>query len=191
MYQFPDEFRKAYESMTVPLVVFQFENEKVIPLLVSDGFCQLTGLNREKALEMMGASQYNRVHPDDAGKVAKVSDDFAHHRSEYNQLVRCRHEDGYHLLHVIGYWQTMPGGTELAFLTYTDVSASQKAIEDSALKYLLFQQDQFTHRQPHLRSDSRDFKVDLKVQSVQDVEGFVPYDDDGRFHSSEFFTGQP
>ena len=68
MYQFPDEFRKAYESMTVPLVVFQFENEKVIPLLVSDGFCQLTGLNREKALEMMGASQYNRVHPDDAGK---------------------------------------------------------------------------------------------------------------------------
>ena len=143
MYQFPDEFRKAYESMTVPLVVFQFENEKVIPLLVSDGFCQLTGLNREKALEMMGASQYNRVHPDDAGKVAKVSDDFAHHRSEYNQLVRCRHEDGYHLLHVIGYWQTMPGGTELAFLTYTDVSASQKAIEDSALKYLLFQQDQF------------------------------------------------
>jgi EAL domain-containing protein (putative c-di-GMP-specific phosphodiesterase class I)/GGDEF domain-containing protein len=143
MYQFPDEFRKAYELMTVPIVIHQFENEKVIPLLVSDGFCQLTGLNREKALEMMGASQYNRVHPDDAGKVAKVSDDFAHHRSEYNQLVRCRHEDGYHLLHVIGYWQTMPGGTELAFLTYTDVSASQKAIEDSALKYLLFQQDQF------------------------------------------------
>ena len=143
MYQFPDEFRKAYESMTVPLVVFQFENEKVIPLLVSDGFCHLTGLNREKALEMMGASQYNRVHPDDAGKVAKVSDDFAHHRGEYDQLIRCRHEEGYHLIHVVGHWQTMPGGTELAFLTYTDVSASKKVIEDSALKYLLFQQDQF------------------------------------------------
>ena len=143
MYQFPDETRKAYELMTVPLVVYQFENEKVVPLLVSEGFCLLTGLTREKALEMMGASQYNRVHPDDAGKVVKVSDDFAHHRSGYDQLVRCRHEDGYHLLHIIGYWQTMPEGTELAFLTYTDVTASKKVLEDSALKYLLFQQDQF------------------------------------------------
>ncbi len=143
MYQFSDEFRKAYELMTVPLVIHQFENEKVVPLLVSDGFCHLTGLNRKRALEMMGASTYNRVHPDDAGKVAKVSDDFAHHLGNYDQLVRCRHEDGYHLLHVIGYWQTMPDGTELAFLTYTDVSESKKVIENSALKYLLYQQDQF------------------------------------------------
>ena len=143
MYQFSDESRKAYESMTVPLVIHQFENEKVIRLLVSDGFCHLTGLSRQRALEMMGASTYSRVHPDDAGKVAKVSDDFAHHRGNYDQLIRCRHEDGYHLLHVIGYWQTMPDGTELAFLTYTDVSASKKVIEDSALKYLLYQQDQF------------------------------------------------
>ena len=143
MYQFPDEIRKAYESMTIPIVIHQFENEQVIPLLVSDGFCLLTGLSREKAIEMMGASTYHRVHPDDAGKVAKVSDDFAHHRGNYDQLIRCRHEEGYHLIHVIGYWQTMPDGTELAFLTYTDVSASKKVLEDSSLKYLLFQKDQF------------------------------------------------
>ena len=85
MYQFPDEIRKAYESMTIPLVVYQFENEKVVPLLVSEGFCLLTGLDRQRALEMMGASTYHRVHPDDAGKVAKVSDDFAHRRSGYNK----------------------------------------------------------------------------------------------------------
>ena len=95
----------------------------------------------------MGSSQYSRIHPDDVGKVARVSDDFAHHRSDYDQLIRCRRADGYHLLHVIGFWQTMPDGMELAFLTYTDVSASKKTIEDSALKYLLFQQDQF-YRDP-------------------------------------------
>ena len=143
MYQFSDESRKAYESMTVPLVVYQFENEKVVPLLVSEGFCLLTGLNHEKALEMLGTSQYNLIHPDDAGKVAKVSDDFAHHRSDYDLLIRCRHQNGYHLIHAIGYWQTMPNGTELAFLTYTDVTASKKVLEDSSLNYLLFQQDQF------------------------------------------------
>ena len=143
MYQFPDELRKAYESLTIPVVVFQFENEKAVPLLVSDGFCHLTGLDRPRAVRMMSASQYDRVHPDDAGKVARVSDDFAHHRGEYDQLVRCRHEDGYHLIHIIGYRQTMPDGTGLEFLTYMDVSESKKRIESSALKYLLFQQDQF------------------------------------------------
>ena len=143
MYQFPDEIRKAYESMTVPLVIYQFENEKVVPLLVSDGFCLLTGLSHEKALEMLGASQYNLIHPDDAGKVAKVSDDFAHHRGDYDLLIRCRHQDRYHLIHAIGYWQTMTDGTELAFLTYTDVTASKKVLENSSLNYLLFQQDQF------------------------------------------------
>ena len=147
MYQFPEEVRKAYESMTIPIVINQFENEKVVPLLVSDGFCRQIGLDRSKALEVMGSSQYSRIHPDDVGKVARVSDDFAHHRSDYDQLIRCRRADGYHLLHVIGFWQTMPDGMELAFLTYTDVSASKKTIEDSALKYLLFQQDQF-YRDP-------------------------------------------
>ncbi len=139
MYQFSDEFRQAYESLTIPIVIDQFIDEKVVPLLVSDGFCQLTRLDRAKALALMGAGQYDRVHPDNAGKVARVSDDFAHRRiPNYDQLVRARHEDGYHLIHVIGRWQTMSDGTELAFMVYTDVSSSKKVIEDSSLKYLLF-----------------------------------------------------
>ena len=109
MYQFSDEFRQAYESLTIPIVIDQFIDEKVVPLLVSDGFCQLTRLDRAKALALMGAGQYDRVHPDDAGKMARVSDDFAHRRiPNYDQLVRARHEDGYHLIHVIG----LPACTE-------------------------------------------------------------------------------
>lgn len=147
MYHFSDELRSAYESLSIPLVVHQYEDGRIIPLLVSEGFCRLAVLDRDKALRMMENSQYDRVHPDDAGKVARVSIDFANHRCGYDQLVRCRHADGYHLLHIVGYWQTMPDGTELAFLTYVDVSESKKLIEDSALKYLLFQQDQF-YRDP-------------------------------------------
>ena len=191
MYHFSDELRKAYESMTVPLVIYQFENEKVIPLLVSDGFCRLVGLDHEKACQMMGASQYDRIHPDDAGKVARVSDDFAHHRSGYDQLIRCRHEDGYHLLHVIGYWQTMPDSTELAFLTYTDVSESKKLIEDSALKYLLFQQDQF-YRDPLTGLPNINYMhefADERVQAIR-AEGKTPVLIYSDVNSMQFYNNQ-
>ena len=192
MYQFSDEFRQAYESLTIPIVIDQFIDEKVVPLLVSDGFCQLTRLDRAKALALMGAGQYDRVHPDDAGKVARVSNDFAHRRiPNYDQLVRARHEDGYHLIHVIGRWQTMPDGTELAFMVYTDVSSSKKVIEDSALKYLLFQQDQF-YRDPLTGLPNINYMhefADERVQAMR-LDGKTPMLIYSDVNSMQFYNNQ-
>ena len=182
---------QAYESLTFPLVIDQFIDEKVVPLLVSDGFCELTGLDRDKAMILMGAGQYDRVHPDDAGKVAQVSDDFAHHRSGYDQLVRCRHEDGYHLIHIIGHWQTMSDGTELAFMVYMDVSSSQKVIEDSSLKYLLFQQDQF-YRDPLTGLPNINYMhefADERVQALR-LDGKIPMLIYSDINSMQFYNNQ-
>ncbi|MBR3335004.1 MAG: hypothetical protein IKG23_12010 [Clostridia bacterium] len=54
---------------------------KVVPLLVSDGFCRLVEMNREKVMKWFVGGQFEQLHPDDVGNVAHVSDDFAHHRS--------------------------------------------------------------------------------------------------------------
>ena len=81
MYVFPEELRKAYEAIPTPLVFYQFVDEKVVPLLVSDGFCRLVKQDREKTIKWLIGGQFERLHPDDAGNVAHVSDDFAHHRS--------------------------------------------------------------------------------------------------------------
>ena len=94
MYVFPEEIRKSYEAIPIPLVIDQLVDGKVVPLLVSDGFCRLVELDREKAMKWFIGGQFERLHPDDAGNVAKVSDDFAHHRSRYNVLFRARHGDG-------------------------------------------------------------------------------------------------
>ena len=192
MYQFSDEFRQAYESMTIPIVIDQFIDEKVVPLLVSDGFCELTRLDRDKALSLMGEGQYYLVHPDDAGKVLRASDDFAHRRTPgYDQLVRARHEDGYHLIHVIGRWQTMPDGTELAFMVYVDVSSSKKAIEDSSLKYLLFQQDQF-YRDPLTGLPNINYLhefADERVQAMR-LDGKTPMLIYSDINSMQFYNNQ-
>jgi len=191
MYQFSDEFRQAYESMTVPLVIYQRIGEKSVPLLVSDGFCRLTDLDREKAMNLMGEGQFYLVHPDDAGKVARVSEDFAHHRDGYDQLIRCRHEDGYHLIHVMGHWQNMPDGTEVAVMTYTDVSASQKAIEDSSLKYLIFQQDQF-YRDPLTGLPNISYMhkfADEQVEAIR-LDGKTPMLVYSDVNSMQFYNNQ-
>lgn len=42
---------------------------KVVPILVSDGFCELVGLDREKALAWFTEGQFERLHPDDVGRI--------------------------------------------------------------------------------------------------------------------------
>ncbi len=143
MYVFPGEIRKVYEAIPIPMVFYQFIDGKVVPLLVSDGFCRLVELDREKTMKWLIGGQFERIHPDDAGKVAHVSDDFAHHRSGYNVLFRARHADGYHFIHAVGEWMAMQDGTELALLTYTDVSNSSKEITTMTERYNLFRQDEF------------------------------------------------
>ena len=143
MYVFPEGIRKAYEAIPVPLVFYQFIDEKVVPLLVSDGFCRLVEQDRKKTMKWLIGGQYERLHPDDAGNVAHVSDDFSHRRSGYNVIFRARHNDGYHYIHAVGEWMTMPDGTELALLTYTDISQSSKEIAVMTERYNLFRQDEF------------------------------------------------
>ena len=147
MYHFPEESRKYYESMRIPLAVYQYIDEKAVPLLVSDGLCLQMGTGREKLMERLTDGQFDTVHPDDAGRIVRASEGFAHHKFGYNVFFRSKHADGYHAIHSVGYWQTMPDGTDVAFLSYQDLSAAQEDIKKAAEDYGLFQQDVF-YRDP-------------------------------------------
>ena len=143
MYIFPDEIRKAYEALPAAMVFDQYIDGKVVPLLISDGFCELVGMDREHVTAWFSESQFERLHPDDVGRVARVSEEFANHRGGYDLVFRTRHPDGYHILHAVGKWMTMPEGTELALLTYADLTANFDAISGSMEDYHLFREDQF------------------------------------------------
>ncbi len=143
MYSFPEEIRKAYEAQPVALVYDQLIDGKVVPLLVSDGFCELVGMNRERAMAWFREGQYERIHPDDVGRIVRISKEFAAHRSDYDLVFRSRHEDGYHVIHAVGKWQIMPDGTELALLTYSDLTANSDAVTGTTENYNLFRRDQF------------------------------------------------
>ena len=147
MYHFTPEIRKTYESMAVPFVYYEWTGEKVIPLLVSDGFCRQMEQTRDSLMTRLSSGLFERIHPDDAGRISRISDEFVARQGEYDVIFRSRHSDGYHMIHAVGEWQTMPDGTKLAVITYVDMSRSQDTIEKLEKNYLAFKQDQF-YRDP-------------------------------------------
>ena len=143
MYQFPENLRKAYESQPSAFVYDELIDGKVIPLLVSDGFCELVNMDRAHAMEWFREGQFERLHPDDVGRVVRVSEEFANHRGGYDLVFRTKHADGYHVIHAIGKWQIMPDGTELALLSYADLTENLDAMAGTEKDYHLYRTDQF------------------------------------------------
>ena len=147
MYNFPEDQRMVYESMRVPFVFYQHIDHKVLPVLVSDGFCDQMNMDREKLMKQLSAGQFDTIHPDDAGRLLQITRGFAEQRNPYDVFFRSRHQDGYHYIHSVGYWHTMPDGTELALLTYQDLSSSGEEFLKLDEKYHLSRQDLF-YRDP-------------------------------------------
>ena len=147
MYKFPEDQRRIYESMRVPFAMYQYIDRQILPVLVSDGFCAQMGMDREKLMKQLTAGQYETMHPDDAGRILQIARGFAEHKNNYDVFFRSKHEDGYHYIHSVGYWHTMPDGTELALLTYQNLSTSGEEFLELEEKYHLSQQDLF-YRDP-------------------------------------------
>lgn len=144
MYQFSDELRNAYESLMMPLAIYQVIDGKVVTILVSDGFCQLKKDSREHLTSSLTNSMFKRVDPAYAGKLAKQYAAFTNHESKYDVIYCSNDVDGKStLIHAVGHWQTMPDGTKLAFLHYLDLTASVAFINEESQKYHKEQEEHF------------------------------------------------
>ncbi len=145
MYQLPNDLRRAYEALPVPLAFYRYEEGRVLTVLVSDGLCRLMQSDRETLIGLLDNSMFERVHPDDAERIARIGDAFARHEGDYDVFYRSRYgeETRYTTIHTVGRWQTMPDGTELAVLVYVDISDSYDAFAQLSDHYELFQRDYF------------------------------------------------
>lgn len=148
MYTFPDELKKSYENLKIPMIIMgpgtsgDFE-----PLVISDGFLNFHNVSRETLYSYYGdqvkEGLFERVHPEEKEKLRAISIDFLDKKTQYDITFRVRKDDGYHLIYSIGYWQTMEDGTELAFLIYHDIQKHEENFQEISDKYKLFQRDEF------------------------------------------------
>lgn len=148
MYTFPDEIKKSYENLRIPLIIMgPVANGKYEPLVISDGLFALNKVSRELWKGFDGdrllEDLINKIHPSERAMFSAISYGFFDRKADYDITFRIKINDGYHLIHSVGYWQTMEDGTDLVFLLYQDVQKYENKLLEISNEYKLFQTDEF------------------------------------------------
>ena len=77
-YQFTAQERALMERARMPFAVYQLIDLRVVPLILSDGFCELLGYDdRNEALLEMENNMYRDTHPDDVSRVSEAARRFS------------------------------------------------------------------------------------------------------------------
>ncbi len=126
-YQYSGERRAELESLVIPLAVYQYINQKVKVLIISDGLCKLFGESRALLTERFDHDMYRNVHPDDVETAAKAAYRFATESDEYNISYRekLNGSDEYSILHARGEHFYTEIGQRLAIVWYEDITYNE------------------------------------------------------------------
>ncbi|MBR6336945.1 MAG: EAL domain-containing protein [Ruminococcus sp.] len=145
MYEFLPECREAYERQKIPLAYYQVEGGKPVPLLVSDGFCELMELGHDELIEYLQGAMFERLNPDDVGKVTKAVEDFVLGRNDYNIVYRSRltFDGDERLIYSVGRRLPMSDGTELLEVGYFDITSVPCEVDVFTRTYIEQQKDYF------------------------------------------------
>jgi HD-GYP domain-containing protein (c-di-GMP phosphodiesterase class II) len=124
VYQLSPQYRSALEAFPHALAVYQFVDGNIIALLVSDGMCRLTGIDRAALIRQLTDDMFARVHPDDREQLAKHGYESMTKESPYDVVYRTRLHgyDDYRLIHAVGKHQSLEGGASVAMVIYTDIT---------------------------------------------------------------------
>lgn len=122
-YCFAEEKRKMLEELPLALAVYQFVNNRLATLVLSDGFCSLFGFeSRADACRAMDHDMYRLCHPEDVARVADAGLRFATRGGAYDVVYRTRYREGsdYRVIHANGENVAAEDGTRLAYVWYVD-----------------------------------------------------------------------
>ena len=127
LYQYSPEKRSALEALPHVLAVYQSVCGRVRTLLVSDGMCRFTGLDRAELTRRLDQNMFTYVHPDDVEMLANLGYEFITKECVYDVVYRSRLSGSadYRLLHAIGKFQSMEDGARVAILLYIDITETQ------------------------------------------------------------------
>ena len=122
-YNYSEVERATLEGMRAPFAVYQFLDQRVVTLVLSDGFCELFGYtDREEAMFDMDNSMYMDTHPDDVARISDAAYLFATEGGKYETFYRSRNTkgEGYRVIHAMGEHVYTKTGERLAHIWYTD-----------------------------------------------------------------------
>lgn len=142
-FHFPTILEEAIKSSPVPFAVYQFIDQKVVTLALSQGFLDLFGLpSYEAAVQLMDSDMYRGTHPDDVARVADLAYRFALKEDTYHAIYRNKtdRQQEYHIIHSEGRRIHSPGTGDFFVVWYMDetkdITGDTSAIEESMHAYI-------------------------------------------------------
>ena len=136
LYRFTEDQRSTLESMRAPVAICQLVDKRAIPLILTDGFCELFGYeDRAQAYRELEYDMLLVVHPDDAARVMELSERFEAGAEVYDIITRARTGGkAYRVVHACGRHMDMEDGARLIHLWYTDEGSTDENGEPEAVK---------------------------------------------------------
>ena len=123
-YRYTDEELKLLENSPIPFAVYQFIDNRVVTIVLSEGFIDMLGYkgaDKKDLYDLMDNNMHRDTHPDDLAIVADAAYRFATEGGNYDVLYRTKRNDEYRIIHSYGRHIYKEDGTRLAFVWYTDL----------------------------------------------------------------------
>ncbi|SEA81446.1 diguanylate cyclase (GGDEF) domain-containing protein [Pseudobutyrivibrio sp. ACV-2] len=127
-YVFSSEVQTAYERLQHPLAIFQRINNRVVAIVLSDGFCELFGYeNQEQAYLQINHDYLRNIHHDDVERTKAEVSRFSKEGGKYDTIYRYRsdNESAYRVIRAVGKHVKMENGVTLVHIWYTDESKDE------------------------------------------------------------------
>lgn len=118
-YQFDPNELAVIESSCIPFAVYQYVDKHVVTLALSQGFCDLFGLQRDEAYYLANNNLFSVNHPDDVARIAEEALRFSTEGGDYDITYRARSQGEYFIVHAQGKHVHRENGARLAFVWYT------------------------------------------------------------------------
>ena len=163
MTSFSDENIRFFESLPLPLALYQKIDGKIACILVSDGLCGMMKTERGQLIDILNNRLFERVHPDDVGRITRIVSEFSQYLCGYDVIYRSKYDpDGdYHYVHSTAKIFNAPDGRPTALFAYSDVSESESQSRMLIESYKMFQNDHF-YSDPVTGLPNMNFLIEFK-----------------------------
>ena len=91
LFRFSESIQTSYENLQPPIAIFQYTENGVFPVVVSQGFCELFEFeNFEQAYAALNTDSFSIIHPDDVNRIKEEIMRFLSEAGRYDVVYRSR-----------------------------------------------------------------------------------------------------
>lgn len=133
-HHFNDAELSVLERSCIPFAIYQLVDKRVAVLVVSEGLCELFGLDRNVVGHLMDHERSRNTHPDDVARMSEAIHSFIVDDKPFDIVYRIKINGKYRIIHALGKHTHTKTGERIATVWYTDEGPYQSSTGEGEYK---------------------------------------------------------